>query len=87
MDKQKKCSLDSFVKPINWDSEQKNDKKLSRSKWRETIHCSGSEPSPPDVTRMSSSPDSTRTFRPAGSEEAITIHDLEVENGGGCKMS
>ena len=41
---------------------------------------------PQDATRMVSPSDSTRMFRPAGSK-AITIHNLDLENNGGWKMS
>ena len=41
---------------------------------------------PPGSTRIASPPDSTRMFRPAGSE-AITIHNLDVENNRGWGRS
>ena len=41
---------------------------------------------PQGSTRIASPPDSTRMFRPAGSE-AITIHNLDVENNRGWGRS
>ena len=45
-----------------------------------TLNLAGSEPSPPDM-------ESSMTFRPAGSDENFSVHNLDTENGDGWKMS
>ena len=45
-----------------------------------TLNLAGSEPSPPHM-------DSSRVFRPAGSDENFSLHNLDTENGDGWNMS
>ena len=46
-----------------------------------TLNLAGSEPSPPPHM------ESSRMFRPAGSDENFSVHNLDSKNRDGWKMS
>ena len=49
--------------------------------------ASSSPESPRRFTSTGSSPESARRFTPAGSEEAVAVHNLDVEAGRDWKMN